>query len=567
MSSSRNTGLVFEIATAFVKAVLQFCEHSTLQYQWMRYLPQENEYPWDPFWKLLVNGIKSGLKSKSVLRPRSHGHSRRIEDMLRLPSSMVDKNGDPLFEDVDPEQYLASEYLSEDLDRLKECGLQYMDLKGFITRVQKDLDRPSGSRMKSSKTGENWHSRTAKVLGCPFRENKWSIFRSKVKSLSLLPLTSGEWVSTSGRSVYYSHINGVPVPRDLNMDLVESRASENAERRQLFDYLGVEKPPPHLVRDRIMAKYRRIGRPASIDICMSRNHLTFLYLTAHLDDRPDFHTEDLWIFNHCNDFRKPAVHNFYIADGQPYGAQELFRSIGPRGEHSAGAPGLDVSFVHPSYNMNNSPQPPNGQDLQWATWFNKSLSIRELVRLTEKQGQSLSEECLYVAKHRPEKFLGFLSRYWTVDGSVIIKKSDLRGKLLQTQVLCWGNRMHSLGETYLPTAELQQISSRFLEEGEFFPWLELEMPLSHYSRPPEWEALMDTLGIGYPKSDLDFRLAILKFIRDANPSAVSLKRDTRIYELYGNIQARYNDSVGSVDHSSHLKMIRYGPATYSRNVF
>ena len=82
------------------------------------------------------------------------------------------------------------------------------------------------------------------------------------------------------------------------------------------------------------------------------------------------------------------------------------------------------------------------------------------MRLTEKQGQSLSEECLYVAKHRPEKFLGFLSKYWTVDGSVIIKKSDLLGKLLQTKVLCRGNRMHSLGETYLPTAELQQI---FLE--------------------------------------------------------------------------------------------------------
>ena len=172
ISSARNVGLVCEIASAFVKAVSQFCEHSTLQYQWMRYLPQENEYPWDPFWKQLVNGIKSALKSKEVLRPRSHGDLRCIEDMRRLPGSMVDKNGDPLFDDVDPEQYLASEYLSEDLDRLKEYGLEYMDMEGFITRVQRDLDRPSGSRMKSSMTDEDWHSRTAKVLGRPFRERQ-----------------------------------------------------------------------------------------------------------------------------------------------------------------------------------------------------------------------------------------------------------------------------------------------------------------------------------------------------------------------------------------------------------
>jgi hypothetical protein len=140
---------------------------------------------------------------------------------------------------------------------------------------------------------------------------------------------------------------------------------------------------------------------------------------------------DLWIFNNRNSLRKPAVRHFYIADDQPYGAQELFRFISPEGEHYAGAPGLRVSFVHPEY-MKNNPEPPEGQGLQWSTWFTTSLSIREQMRLTEKQGQnlSLSEECLYVAKHRPEKFLGFLSKYWTVDGSVIIKKSELLSELL-----------------------------------------------------------------------------------------------------------------------------------------
>ena len=89
----------------------------------MRYLPQKNEYPWDPFWVRLIDGIHSALGSKRILRPRSHGDLRCIEDMRRLSGSMVDKNGGPLFDDVDPEQYLASEYLPEDLNRLTEYGL------------------------------------------------------------------------------------------------------------------------------------------------------------------------------------------------------------------------------------------------------------------------------------------------------------------------------------------------------------------------------------------------------------------------------------------------------------
>ena len=559
-SSARNVGLVDEIASAFVKAVLQFCEHPTLQYYWMRYLPQENEYPLDPFWARLVDNIKSALESEEVLLPRSHGNLRRIEDIRRLD---VDGNGNPLFNDVDPEQYLAPEYMFEDLDRLTEYGLQYMDMEDCITWIQNDLDRPSGSRMKSSMTDEDWHSSTAKVLRLPFREEGLSIFRSKVRDLPLLPLTSGEWVSTSGRSVYYSHTNGVLVPGDLNLYLVDPHASENVERRQLFDYIGVQEPPPHLVRHRIMAKYTSTEKP-NIDLVTSRNHLTFLYLTDHLDDRPDFHIENISVFNTHDDLQRPTLHDFYIADDHPYGAQELFKPISPGDESYAGAPGLHVSFVHPEYMMN-CPEPPEEQPLSWARWFKKIL-IKDELRLTEMQGQRLSKECLYVAKHRPEKFLGFLSVYWKVDGHLIIE-NNLHGELLQIKVLCEGNRVHSLGETYLPTAELRRHSLKFLEGGEFFPWLKLEVPLSHDVRPPEWEALMNALEIGYPKSDLDFYLAILRFILDANPSAVHLTRVSRIYRLYENIQARYNDSVDFVDSIIYLQMIQYEPETYSRKWF
>jgi hypothetical protein len=47
MTSRRNQGLIEAIADAFIAGVLQLCQHQTLEYQWMRYQPLENSYPWD----------------------------------------------------------------------------------------------------------------------------------------------------------------------------------------------------------------------------------------------------------------------------------------------------------------------------------------------------------------------------------------------------------------------------------------------------------------------------------------------------------------------------------------
>lgn len=74
--------------------------------------------------------------------------------MRRFHRDQLDKHGDPLFDDVDPEEYIASEYLFKDLDRLEEYGLRYMDIGDTITRVQKDLNQLS-SRMRSPETDED----------------------------------------------------------------------------------------------------------------------------------------------------------------------------------------------------------------------------------------------------------------------------------------------------------------------------------------------------------------------------------------------------------------------------
>jgi hypothetical protein len=126
------------------------------------------------------------------------------------------------------------------------------------------------------------------------------------------------------------------------------------------------------------------------------------------------------------------------------------------------------------------------------------------------------------AKHRPERFsIEFLLGLVALEGE--------RRTAAYPRFFVWAiTGMHTLDKTNLPTSELQRFAFRFREEDECFLWLRLEVPLSHDVRPPEWEIF---LGIGYPKSDLDFHLAILRFILDTIPWATSLTRVTKLYEL------------------------------------
>ncbi|KAL5045588.1 hypothetical protein BDW71DRAFT_208132 [Aspergillus fruticulosus] len=76
-----------------------------------------------------------------TLWTKSHKKLRCIEDMRRVPSTMEDKNGEPLFADLDIEQYLAVEYLKQDLDLFTDHGLGMMRKTEFLARVRQDLNQ------------------------------------------------------------------------------------------------------------------------------------------------------------------------------------------------------------------------------------------------------------------------------------------------------------------------------------------------------------------------------------------------------------------------------------------
>lgn len=532
-NSPRNYMILRAVGEVFVKAVSQFCEHATMRYQWMRYLPSNKNYLRDTFWTTLTNAIHVCLQRNSVLWTRSHEKLRSIEYMRRVPQYMLDENGEPLFPDTEPEEYLAPEYSAKDLDALKNYGLRWMDIDGFLVRARKDLDQQESSIMKSPETSDDWHSRVANILF-----DAWPDRTETMKSLALIPTKRGQWKSASDAnfaSIYYPHVNGYQIPTNLKLNLIDSEAARNRDRKRLFDCLGVQEPRASHIRHAITIHH------SNHDVILrdNRMNLEFLYLTAHLNQDSDYPLayHRIKLFDHMHRKRSPEIYTFYFPGDDPYDAQQLLKPVGP-GKSCDSAPELDVSFLHSDY-MSCSSSQPGEENRTWRVWLSQMRYVRDVIPLT--CSGRLSEECLYVARQRPEKFLGFLLRYWKSEGSNVTESQALIHALLSVEVLCEDGNMHPLGSTYMHTKQLEY-ADRFIKNDPF-PWLKQEASLSDDPELSDLEVLTSALGFGYPKSELEFYLTLLRFIKNASEDAGRLEDVGRVYELYGRIESRYHESV------------------------
>ncbi|KAI0136379.1 ino80 chromatin remodeling complex protein [Xylariales sp. AK1849] len=535
--SLRNNSLLDGIADAFIKAVLQFCEHDTLRYQWMRYLPDKSSTTWDTLWISLVNRIADRLSNISVLFGQKRPDRRLIRDMFRLYDQSTDENGRPLFDDEDPEQIVSQLYDGPDLGLLSAYGLNYASFKELNKWLRNDLRRGPRSRMKSPETSESWHTRAARLFYRPFAM-KWDSRIKELKNMELLPLEDGSWVSASSGPIYFAQVDGMDIPLNLTLRLI-LRNVTNADRRRLFEQLGVKTAPIALVRKEILRRYLPDGLPSSLSLSTSKHHLKFLYLSQHLKDNEEPQYSRLAIYDNTEYLRKPFEDHVYIANAKPYGPQEVFKKTSPGPKPGDGAPGYAAYFVNEEY-FRNSPATPQGQKLTWHEWFCSKLDVEEIVKFA---GKTLGPAVKYLQENRPEKFLGCLRL--GVCGSKNLS-SDLIGCLLETKVLCRGNRRFSLKDTYFPTKELEKRVERFVEHGAFFPWLWLDAEITSDAISSGWRCLLTKLGVGSPSTDLDFALDMLSYSLDAFPSTINPTSRDRLFSLYDHIQAKFREDEDQV---------------------
>lgn len=524
-SSLRNRRLRKFIVSAFISAVKQMCEHPTLRFQWMRYLPPLAGYPWDEFWKGLVDMLRDEIQTAEVLAARGFSFcSRRVRDLRRLTRDALDQHGNPLFDDFPGTDavYVSQHYSAFDLNRLKEYGLEDLSLEQFISRVERDLGRPD-SKMKSRATNSDWHSRAAQLLHRCIQNAHLS---SKVSGLGIIPLSNGSWVNgTSGLQIFFQETaDGVSIPSELNLQLVDADAAGNPDRCRLFVSLGATAPPSTTIWKMTLSRYTPRYLPPHHrlpNLSSSVKFLRFLFLTEP-ENTGESAYNNIILYNAASTPRKPREEDFFFP--------------GSRVPYSPGDLELDVNFVHPDY-LSQPPVPAariNGAvGMAWREWLYQHIGVRKNLRIVSRQGGSFSNEFLFVAQHRPVKFLGLLKDLWSHEGSMITSSAPLHMELRKMKVLCEGGTKIPLSETFLPTPQLRDQRSRYLEEREMIPFLELESTLSKEG-VRSWTFLSE-FGVTWSRK-ARFLLAILQAIMNGEGEPVP--RVSRLPELYTVIQIK-----------------------------
>ncbi|XXH01558.1 hypothetical protein Hte_007918 [Hypoxylon texense] len=514
-TSSRNIQLLDALADSFIVGMRELCQHPTLRYQWMRYLPKLTDYPWDSFWKRLVDKIKERILNEEILILRDSSILARISRARRLSPLKSDQHNRPLFDDLlgNEASYISPTYQVDDLALLNDYGLKYLYQKELLLRVKRDLSHKS--RLRTS-TDDDWQTRAARCLDISF-EKGWTDMIRDTKELELVPLTCGKWVNTINGGVYFGDTSsGYPIPSDLGYRLVDPAATRLLARKQLFTNLGIKHLSDVEVRTAILRKYEHT-KPNGISLETSLSHIEFLYLTHRLNP-PVLRYPDMFLYDADGKLQPLKDHAFYFKDTAPYGLWSLLSKADK-------SPGWsNIHFLHEKYQdtMGGASQE------EWKRWL-KLLGVREYPRLVKgilepaASESSLSEECRFVAEHLPSDLLGFLKYGWNGGGKVTFDRhlDDLKA----LTVPCQGGRMIALSETYLPLQALLAKRDEFMRYNESFPFLDLGGASSQIS---QWDFLKE-LGVGFA-SGLHFYFKILENMSD-NPTDPS-----RIAHLYLRIQ-------------------------------
>ncbi|KJK63796.1 hypothetical protein P875_00064712 [Aspergillus parasiticus SU-1] len=497
-SSARNAALIPFIARAFVKALseLSTTQNPSIRYQWMRFLPRIADMPEESFWGTLAYRIRFFLYDEAMLWTRTHSRTRLITSMRRTRTRYLDSYGEYLVPDLQDEQYLASEYKARDLDLLTDYGLSRMRISDFLVRLEQDLNQDSGSKLRALDTSSDWHTRVADILidACP----KWS---ARIGRLKIIP---------------------------LGVRLVEPSAELNPRRKALFRLLGVKEAVVADARRWVLNSLTK----GITDLDTSRKHLVFLYKTAHLNLETDQYAyyKSSSVCDHRGQWRSIQASKFYFPSDDEYGAQQLLQ---PQSGYSGNG-----YILHPEYINKNTPEIPEGDSRSWKEWLQQALDIRDEIPFVVDG--SLSTECVHVGKAHQAKFLGFLLRYWHTGGGKVLADQALVKALLKIQVPCEDGRKYPIGETYIRTEHLEY-AKRFLRDCEFFPWLECSV-VENKPHLSDIAIVAKALGFGYPKSDIEFILNILRYIKEANPSPAPLQDVERVIELYNRLYTRWRES-------------------------
>jgi hypothetical protein len=480
----------------------------------MRYLPRKAYLPLESFWRDLVSYLSKALREKDILRPRSVTSKAlyRITELGRLNGIQLDKGGNPLFPDLRVPKYLSDAYHPQDLDIIGENGLQYLQIEDMMPRIEAFAKQPDWKSKVCQDRDEDWHSRAAKLMMQAW-EDKSHNWKGKLRALPLLPLHSVAFqlVTSDSVKVFFPELNGIPIPQDINLPMILPAAAANPECRKLYKVLGTTTADPNKVRGLIMEKHR-FWRELKLDVMTSCSHLRYLYQMHPQNPMDGEEQASIIVFDQKKRPKQPKQEYVYLPGEDEWSPGKLLELA-----KSVDFQELDVSFIHPTYLLDQPPIP-NGFGKTWIDWLCEVIWLEERVQLfTERDNVTdkpkiFSEEWLWVVKHKSEKAIARFIQNWEKPRSRRLWEADEHGTNLarKLEVLCMDNTRHQLQSTFLPLPVLLARYQNLMADINGISFLKLESPLQD-SEIHDWASFGKHFGIGVA-DDLDFSLAILQAI-------------------------------------------------------
>lgn len=515
--SPRNFAIRDGVAEAFRDAVVQFCQQpNALRFQWINYLPRATIS--DSFWADLLSKIIAHLKVAPILLSRSGRYWKLPSQLKWVPPGFEDEHGVPLFDDLPNELYLSHFYKPGDITILATLGVKDLTTEDMLPRITADLFSLA-SKYKSSATEDSWHDRSAELLIRLFEKDQ--PIKSRLRSLPLIPLITGEWVSISAQpaaslfgtisrdEIYHpkSEETDIRLPTDIGLSLLDPKAYKNASRKTFFSKLGVKYCDRGKVIRYITNCYSKWN---NVNLMSSVAHMRYLYwhlpkdqesldVRIYLKDQADVPVYRKFVTLGNPDL---IVDDIYLETEQDYGVKSILTQV-TDGKKTI-APDFPVHFINKAY-LDAVPPEQCLFKLSWIEWLKEVAGVRSVPRLVDSRDPlKLSRIFQQIVSNRTSKVVGTLQTYWT-DYQNLMKEEIIKA-LSEAKVRCENVGDTPLWETYLPTAQLKQRTSD-LGLSLTVPFIKLPYALSHDLA--DWQFLK-LFHVGC-EADLGFYLDALHF--------------------------------------------------------
>lgn len=508
-----NSALIENLPWAFQTAELGFCKPGDpLKYRWMEYLP--SELVTEGIWSQLQADIAYRLSDSPVVESRFFGSLVRPRDLRIIPKTFSHQ-GEPILADLPGKDvYLSERYSGANRVRLKTLGLPVLNTTESLARIQHDISAPE-SQLRTTGLGDDWHSSFLSMINFLLSTS----VKEKVKSLQIIPLATGDWVSqvqSTGRDqVYLPHpveedSVRIEIPSNVGLRKLHWEACKVGERRSVYAKLGISQCDPSVIVRKILDAQTTPIAGSILDY-VQRFELLFWFgstprvgspnLKAVSENNIVFRTTKLF-------FRSPGA----------YHAADLL------GE----APITDVpdnNFINATY-TDSIVGDFFRHGRSWMQWLENVARVRYYPELLDEDRKSLHPLLKVAARDNSPKFLAALREHWRDSYSQMFSlcsaSSLIRGQISQMITRCRNGQTCALSNTLLPTSDAITKSHDFGVE-DYIHLLSLPSD-AHVSESGTWDFLR-TFGV-ICETNLSFHFNVLEALKqrqlasDRKPQAI-----------------------------------------------